>query len=275
MNKMKTQERQFWKRKNDTESVISGEDGTQGVKSVKYEILLWMLPVVIVGMIILSFTGYYAANQIIHNSVNQEMQLSLSTAVEKVEKSLAKNRKISEAMARAVEASADVMTEENYRKLMPALLETNKETFGGGIWFEPYAHNPEEKYFSPYCMLENGKMTYFDDYSLGDGVFYTDMDWYTDVKNTDQSAVWSAPYYDEYAKISMVTSSSPFYDSSGKFMGVSTADIDLTELQKMIVDLQVNEGDKAFLLDPKGIYIADDDSSKLLQANITEDSNIS
>jgi len=68
------------------------------------------------------------------------------------------------------------------------MLETNQETFGGGIWFEPYAHNPQEEYFSPYCMLENGKMTYFDDYSLGDGVYYTDMDWYTNVKDTNQSA---------------------------------------------------------------------------------------
>ncbi|MGF7145125.1 methyl-accepting chemotaxis protein [Anaerotaenia torta] len=250
-------------------------NGRLGIRSVKYEILFRLLPVVLAAMIALSFMGYYTSRQIIQADTEQQMVLNLSTAVEKIEKSLAKNRKVAEALAQAVAANASVMREENYRKFMPAILETNSETFGGGIWFEPYAHDPQEKYFSPYCMLENGKMTYFDDYSLGEGIYYTDMDWYTNVKNTDQSAVWSDPYYDDYAKISMVTASSPFYDASGKLLGVATADIDLTELQKMIISLQVKEGDKAFLLDPNGTYIADNDSSKLLKANIVQESNAS
>ncbi len=255
------------------ERTTNGKSGRPGNKSLKYEILFRLLPTVLAAMIALSFIGYYTSRQVIQAGNERRMELSLSVAVEKIEKSLAKNRKIAEALAQTVEANAGVMKDENYRKFMPSMLETNPETFGGGIWFEPYAKDPQMEYFSPYCMLENGKMTYFDDYSLGEGVYYTDMDWYTSVKNTDQSAVWSAPYYDEYAKISMVTASSPFYDASGKFMGVATADIDLTEMQKMVVDLQVNKGDKAFLIDPSGTYIADDDSAKLLKMNITQESN--
>lgn len=250
-----------------------GKSGKLGIKSVKYEILFWLLPAVLAAMIVLSFMGYYTSKRIIQNSINHEMELSLSTAVEKIEKSLSKNRMVAEALAQAVQANANVMAADNYRKLMPPLLSSNPETFGGGVWFEPYSYDPQQQYFSPYCMLENGKMTYFDDYSLGEGVYYTDMEWYTNVKDTTQSTVWSAPYYDEYAKISMVTASSPFYDASGKFIGVATTDIDLTELQKIIVSLQVNEGDKAFLLDPSGAYISDDDSPKLLKANITQEGN--
>ncbi len=275
MNFMKLLENQFWKNKNNRESPLNGRGGKLGIKSVKYEILFILLPVMLIAMIALSFMGYHTSEQIIQNRIDQEMVLSLSTAIEKVENSLAKNRKVAEALAQTVQANVNVMEEENYRKFMPTMFETNPETFGGGIWFEPYAHNQQEKYFSPYCMLENGKMTYFDDYSLGDGIYYTDMDWYTNVKNTNQSAVWSDPYYDEYAKISMVTASSPFYDASGKFIGVATADIDLTELQRVIIDLQVDKSDKAFLLDTSGTYIADNDSSKLLQANITEETNTS
>lgn len=246
---------------------------TLGIKSVRFELLFRILPAVLAGMMLLSFAGYYTSKQIIQSSIDQKMQLSLSTAVEKVEKSLAKNRKVAEALAKSVEANVTVMKDSNYQKLMLDLLETNPETFGGGIWFEPYAYQPQVQYFSPYCMLVNGKMTYFDDYSLGEGVYYTDMDWYTSVRSTTQSALWSAPYYDDYAKISMVTSSAPFYDASGKFIGVATTDIDLTELQKMIIGLQVNQDDKAFLLDASGTYIADNDSSKLLKVNISQESN--
>jgi len=70
----------------------------------------------LIAMIALSFMGYYNSEQIIQNRIDQEMELSLSTAVEKIEKSLAKNRKVAEALAQAVQANANVMEEENYRK---------------------------------------------------------------------------------------------------------------------------------------------------------------
>ena len=253
----------------------SGKRSKLGTKSLKYEILFRLLPAVLVAMIVLSFLGYYTSQRIIQNSINNKMELSLSVAVEKIEKSLAKNRKVAEALALAVEANASVMDENSFKKLMPALVETNPETFGGGVWFEPYAYDPLKEYFSPYCMLENGKIIYVDNYSVGEGLFYTDQAWYVSAKDTTQSTVWSAPYYDEFTKISMVTASSPFYDAAGKFMGVATTDIDLTALQKMIVGLQVNKDDKAFLLDPSGTYVADNDSAKLLKANITGESNAS
>ncbi len=252
---------------------LNGKSSKLGIKSIKYEILFILLPIVIVTMVALSLMGYFTSRQIIQAGNEHQMELSLSTAVEKIEKSLAKNRKLTETMARMIETNMDILKENNYRKLMPELFASNQETFGGGVWFEPYKYDPNMKYFSPYCMLENGKMTYVSNYSLGEGLYYTEAEWYTNVMNTDQSALWSSPYYDEFTNVSMVTSSSPFYDSFGKFMGVVTADIDLTQLQNMVVDLQVEKDDKAFLLDPNGAYIADSDSSKILKVNITGDSN--
>lgn len=252
---------------------LNGKSSKLGIKSIKYEILFILLPIVIVTMVALSLMGYFTSRQIIQAGNEHQMELSLSTAVEKIEKSLAKNRKLTETMARMIETNNDVLKENNYRKLMPELFASNQETFGGGVWFEPYKYDPQTKYFSPYCMLEDGKMTYVSNYSLGEGLYYTEAEWYTNVMNTDQSAVWSSPYYDEFTNVSMVTSSSPFYDAFGKFMGVVTADIDLTQLQKMVVDLQVEKDDKAFLLDPNGAYIADSDISKILKVNITADSN--
>ncbi|MFT4104434.1 MAG: methyl-accepting chemotaxis protein [Lacrimispora sp.] len=242
------------------------------VKSIRYQVLRVLLPIVLGGMVLLSFLGYNTARQVIQDKTDREMELNLSSAVAVIEKSLSQNRMVAEGLARSVEANED-MDAANYRKLLPAMVGANDETFGGGVWFEPYAHNPREQYFSPYCMRENGTISFVDNYSLGDGVYYTDQDWYTNVVNTAQKTVWSAPYYDEFAKISMVTASSPFYDNSGKFKGVATADIDLTDMQKMILGLQSGEEEQVFLLDTSGTYIADDDSSKLLKMNITQESN--
>jgi len=242
-------------------------------KSLRMEVLVVLLPVTLAAMIGLSFLGYYTSRQIIQSDINERMELNLSAAAEKIDKALSQNRLVAQGLARAAESSAGVMTDANYQALLPGLVASNTETFSGGIWFEPYAYNPAQEFFSPYCMRENGTVTYVPDYSLGDGVKYTDQDWYTGAKNTDKAVVWSAPYYDDFAKISMVTASAPFYGPGRKLIGVATADIDLTDLQETVVKLASGDSGRAFLVDGNGTYIADKDSSKLLKANLTSDSN--
>lgn len=243
------------------------------VKSIQREILISILPFIMISMILLSALGYYSANQMIKTGIGKERLQSLNTAVERIEKSLSNNRKVSEALATAVHANKNVMGELQYGDLLPSMVQTNYETFGAGIWFEPFAYNAQKEYYSPYCMRENGSPIFFNDYSLGEDR-YTDQEWYTNVKGIKDTK-WSAPYYDEYAKISMVTSSTPFFDEGGNFIGVATADIDLTEMQKMIAELETVEGEKAFLIDQNGTYIADRDTDKLLKMNIKEESDSS
>jgi len=243
------------------------------IHSLKTTALVIILPTVVIAMASLSLMGYFSAKQIIGEAINSEMELSLSAAVENIEKSLSNNRKVVETLAKSVESAGDVMQEKDYEEILTSFIATNAETFGGGIWFEPFVYSKEKEYYSPYCMRENGKVKYVNNYSLGEGVQYTDQDWYKNVKNTSKSAVWSAPYFDDYVKISMVTSSAPFYDKTGKLMGVATTDIDLTQMQKMITSLKVHGSGRAFLIDSNGTYIGDEDSEKLLKANITQDSN--
>ena len=249
--------------------------GIKRRKSLRGEVLAMMLPIVLIAMAGLSFLGYYTAKDIITASVNERMELNLSTAVEQIDKSLVRNRMVAEALARCAEASADVMTEDNFAKLLPGQISSNAETFGAGVWFEPYAYDEKKQYVSLYAMRKNGDPVYEAGYSLGAGVYYTDQEWYKAATNIQQPAVWSSPYYDDFTKISMVTASAPFYDAAGKLRGVATADVDLTALQKAVVALQKGANDTVFLVDGAGVYIADKDSEKLLKANVTQDANAS
>ncbi len=244
-----------------------------GSKSIKKELLVALLPFIIVSMVILSALGYFSAQRIIESNINKERQQSLSTAIAKIGQSLDNNKKVAEALAMAVEANKNTMTDENYEKLLPSLIAKNDETFGGGIWFEPYTYDSEIEYFSPYSMRENGKIQFTANYSLGDGVYYTEQDWYTNVKGQSRDVVWSDPYFDDFVKISMVTASSPMFDENGKFFGVTTTDIDLTQMQEMIANLQKGDKELAFLIAQDGVYIADRDDSKPLKANITQEQN--
>lgn len=244
------------------------------VRTIQSEILWKILLFIAISLMLLSTFGYFSARRIIKHDIRKEREQSLSAAVEIITASLAENRKVAEGLATAVQSSKEVLGPENYQKLLPALVGTNAETFGAGIWFEPFAYDKDQKYYSPYTMRENGSITFVDNYSLGEGVYYTDQDWYKNVMGTDKT-VWSAPYYDDFAKISMVTASTPYFDDNKKFMGVATADIDLSKMQEMIIGLEKNDREKAFLIDQDGVYIADADSEKLLKVNITEDPNAS
>lgn len=243
-------------------------------QSIKKTALMIVVPTIFIAVLVVSLLGYTTARSTILETSNREMEFCLSSVTEKIQKSLSNNRKVVETLARTVESLGNHMTEEDYGKLLTSSIGTNDETFGGGIWYEEYAFSKDKQYFSPYCMRENGKVTYFDNYSLGDGVYYTEQDWYKNAMDIKESTVWSEPYYDEFAKISMVTSSAPFYDARGKLMGVATTDIDLTELQKMITSLEITGG-RAFLISTDGTYIADEDDEKLLKQNITKDENSS
>lgn len=273
------------------------ERKTHSYRSVRTSLLWMVVPAVFLSMAILSLMGYLSAKSVLRAAVENEMSQCLSVASTSIEHSLSNNRMVAETMARSVEAihnqAVTTLTQTvgpdgtpgpvtgadweaaSYEDILTGFIASDDETFGGGIWFEPYAYRSDQQYYSPYCMRENGQPVYVDNYSLGDGVYYTDQDWYTNVTNTSQSSVWSAPYYDAFAQISMVTSSAPFYDASGRFMGVATADIDLTQMQQSIISLDVVAGGRAFLVDGSGVYIADEDSSKLLSANILSDENAS
>lgn len=255
--------------------------------SIQALLLFITLPAIVVSLGILSFVGYLTARDIIKQNVESEMNQSMTTATESIDKSLSVNGTIAELLAKNVSIvhqelsqtgdNVPVQAQEEYayRDILPAFVESNEDAFGGGIWFEPYRYRPEVQYFSPYCMRQNGTVTYVDNYSLGEGVSYTNQEWYTNVSGVKDGVVWSDPYYDEFAQISMVTASSPIYSSNGGFLGVATVDIDLTSMQEMVLSLDIPGEGEAFLLDTRGTYIANKDSEKLLHASITEEDNAS
>ncbi len=253
----------------------------KGYKSIRTLLMLAIIPTVILSMSVLSIVGYGKSREIIERTAESGMEQCLNAATASVQKSMEASRMVTETMARGaemlyrqpsypVQGNAD-WKETAYSEILTEFVKSNTELFGGGIWFEPYAYRADKQFFSPYCMKENGEIRYVDNYSLGEGVFYTDQDWYQSAKNTTKSVVWSTPYHDDFANISMVTASAPFYNTNGQLLGVATTDLDLSYMQKIVSDLDVAAGGRALMVDQSGVYIADEDSEKLLRANILQD----
>lgn len=244
------------------------------VKSKKKKILLIILPFTIISMILLSSLSYYFAYKIIEQNIEKRKKQELLLAVEKIEKYLSINRSISESIAKSVQANKDIMTPDNYKNLLSLLLSNNNNIFGIGVYFEPFSYKPDLKHYSQYCIHENDKVKFMDNYYSGKGKDYVEEVWYKNVKGNN-STVWSLPYYDEISKVSKITASTPFFTKDGKFSGIATSDINLTEMRNIILELESSIEEKAMLIDEKGTYIADNDMEKILKLNIIKDDNLS
>lgn len=243
-------------------------------KSIRSATLVVILPAILAATVALSLLSYYSAKLLISKQIEEKMNFQLSENINGIKASLEKHSEIPATLARTVEASYNTMTKENFMSLVQKAPTTNEDTLGTGVWFEPNKYKSDIKYFGPYGYKDKGKMAYTDDYAT-DQYNYPSQEWYTTAKSTNKTVVWSKPYYDETSKITMVTVSAPFYDENKRFLGVTTGDIDITSIQKMIRNIKIGEKGKAILLSKEGIYMAGVDSGKIMKNNIMQDSNSS
>jgi methyl-accepting chemotaxis protein len=232
------------------------------LKTIRSKILAFLLLLIIIAMIVLSIISYQTSSNIINTEIDAKMNYKLDQTITTIQKSLYAHERIPESLARTVEVTGTQMSKEQYVTMLESYAAINDETLGTGVWFEPFKYKPGLKYFGPYAYKDNGKITYTDDYSTSQ-YDYPKYDWYKNGMSTDKSVIWSDPYYDDVSKITMVTATVPFYNKDKKFLGVTTGDINLSSLQKMIKEIKIGQTGRAFLLDKSGLYLADMDTAKI------------
>nr|WP_279285131.1 methyl-accepting chemotaxis protein [Clostridium sporogenes] len=225
-------------------------------------------------MCFLSIISYSNSKNIISSEIENKMKIQIKVLSENIEKSLLTHKKVTETLSKTVESSKDIMPKDTYKNILQNFIKTNSETYGAGLWFEPYKFNPKEKFFGPYYFRDGDKIVYTDEYN-NESYNYIKYDWYKIAKSSTGSSVWSEPYLDEVSNVTMVTTSTPFKDKQGNFLGVSTADINLDHLQKTVSQLKFGETGRAILLDNKGNYLANPNKDKIMKVNITKDNNSS
>lgn len=241
-------------------------------KTIKARILFLLLPLVILSMLVLAVISYETSKKIINQEIQNKMSIQLDQTITSIQKSLSEHSKMPEILARTVEVDGIQMSKEQYIALLKQYAAVNKDTYGTGIWFEPYKYRPGLEYFGPYVSKEKEEIVYRDDYSSFE-YDYPHWDWYQVGKSTKERVAWSEPYIDEVSKRAIVIATAPFYDANHQFMGVTTATIDLSSIQKMVGDIKIGKTGRAFLICSNGMYITNDDPSKSMTVNIKDDEN--
>lgn len=222
-------------------------------KSIVSRIILSVIPVVAIFTFLSVAMIYDTMNKQVDAQFNERMAESLGSARLSIYTELMMNANIAASLAIYAE-TCDLAAIES-GQLAQFLLKTipsNKNTVGGGIWFEPFALYADKRYFGPYVYVKDGKAIYASEY--GAEVDFHEEEWYHNGKNSAGGIVWSDVYYDPVADVTMITASMPFYDNTGEFLGVTTADMALTDIRAISSNIKVGKTGAAFILGAKGEF---------------------
>ncbi|MBU3208057.1 methyl-accepting chemotaxis protein [Clostridium algidicarnis] len=245
------------------------------IKTIRMKIIVTILPVILLSMFVMNYISYEKSKKIISEKTEVSMKNQLEGNKNLIEKSLVENGQVSESLSKVAKLAMNSLSKEQYSEILREIILTSKETYGAGIWFEPYKYEEKSKYFGPYAHKDGDKTLFVEEYS-NEEYDYHKLDWYQNGKNEKEGITkWSKAYYDDVTKIAMITATTPFYGSNKELLGVTTADIDLSTLQKNITEIKVGEKGKAFLIDKEGQYIAGVEADKILKTKITEEENAS
>ena len=241
-------------------------------KSLRTRVLVLLLPVTVFTMVMLSIMSYYNSRNLINTQIEEKMQAQMGEIVAQIEKDLEAPGRIATSLVEVTEGMGEIMNKENFSLTLHHFVMSDENTFGCGVFFEPYKYLSDVEYFGPYVYKKDGRAVYTDEYNTKE-YNYHGQAWYLGGKNTTESFAWVGPFYDDVLGITMITAAAPLFDKGKNILGVATADIDLTSIQQMVANIKVGNGGRAILLGKDGTYIYDTDKSKIMKVKIAEETN--
>ena len=241
-------------------------------KSIVSRVIATVVPFIVLPTLLFVVVCYKISYDNIDRSMNEKMMESLQTADLIIQTELNRNAAVADsfAMFANTHANSGQFGIDVYRDFLVAMSPVNKNTLGGGIWFEPYCYSPQLEFFCPFVYIKDDEVVFVPDYETQ--VNYLAEDWYINGINSSGEIVWSGVYYDPVPDAMMVTATRAFYSQLDEFMGVATADMALTDIRNIIKNIAVGETGWAFLLGDNGEFISyRDDLSKGITRLIQND----
>lgn len=242
------------------------------MKKIGTRMLSLILPIIIVAMILLTVVSSSSSRSIIEEQIQQQMQVRLQAEINSILLKLNGIETTAKTSSAAVANTYKNAKLPDYESMLKAQILTNDMALGSGIWFEPYTYDSQQQYVGPYVYKEGSSTIVTYDYSTPEYNYFS-YEWYNAAKNSNGKAVFTDPYYDKTMDATMSSCSVPMYDANKKFLGVITVDMKLDAIQKVVEEIKVGEGGRAFLLTKDGTYMTNSDSSKVMEFNIKDETN--
>lgn len=184
--------------------------------------------------------------------VRDEMQAETEAQIDLIQITLIGTRNTAANLAAAAQSAN--YSEDELLRLIQNTLVGSEQVFGSAIAYEPFQFN-NSRSWAPYYSRTDGNQLIFN--HLGTPQYnYFERDWYAVPKESGAPHL-TDPYYDAFGnQIWLVTWGVPFYDNSGSFKGVATADIAISQIQEIVNEIRIGKAGYAFLLDSDSTVLA-------------------
>ncbi|MDR1886043.1 MAG: hypothetical protein LBQ56_07175 [Synergistaceae bacterium] len=236
-------------------------------KSIMSRIIISVVPIIAISiaLFVVIISGLIWSQ--INAQINDKMEEHLKKSELAIYNEFSMNSGIAHSLAVYAETcSAAAIEGGEMKDFLMKVITTNKNTFGGGIWYEPYFY-PGKEFFGPYVHVDGGAVIYEADYA--GSVNYHKEEWYENGRLSKGETIWSSVYYDPVTETTMITATVPFFDGEGKFQGVATTDMSLTDIRNIVRNISLGSTGKAFILGKSGEYIAFYDDTRKIDDKIT------
>ncbi|MFC5470307.1 methyl-accepting chemotaxis protein [Cohnella suwonensis] len=242
------------------------------MKTIRMKTMLTILPLVLLTLIGVSMVSYLNSRTMIQDQIERTMAEQLNGTIQQLDNRFIAHGKTAEVFARTIENFASEFSLDQYDAMIGNALQSNGDTFGLGIFFEPDRHEAGKKYVSTYGYKDKDKIVFTQDYSAAE-YDYLNQEWYKTGANASGATAYTAPYYDATTDVTMATAAVPAYNAKKQLLGVVTADIDLVTIQDIVEHTKVGSTGWALLLDRNNNYIASPERDKIMKLKVDQDPN--
>ena len=242
-------------------------------KKIGTKMLVMILPILVIAQIVLTIISATSSDSLVEEKTQESMSAELRANISEVSGYLQDVETLADSIAISVASSYTYTAWESYEKMLQDMIATNDIVLGSGLWFEPYAYDPEQEYFGPYVYKDGDKAVTTWEYS-NSSYNYFQEEYYTNAMSSDSPMI-TAPYYDPTSGTVMSSCSTPIVVNGTK-IGCVTVDIELSAITEIISNVKVGKTGVGILVADDGLLIAGYDDEKVQSgAYLTEDENTS
>ena len=119
-------------------------------KKIGTKMLVMILPILVLAQIVLTIISATSSESLVDRKTQESMQAELRANSSEVTGYLQDVETLANSIAISVASSYTYTEWAAYEKMLQDMIATNDIVLGSGLWFEPYAYDPEQQYYGPY-----------------------------------------------------------------------------------------------------------------------------
>lgn len=242
-------------------------------KRIRTKMLITLLPVIAVGMVVLTMISAISSANIVNEQISERMEATLDAETGTIEDYLRVVQATAMTISRTVGTTYQEMSLSQYEDMLGAIIVDNEMILGSGIWFEPYVYDEKEEYVGPYIFKDGNTVETTYNYSNAEYDYFT-QEYYT-ISKSSTTPVITDPYFDATSNTIMSSCTMPIYDGK-TYIGCVTVDVELSSIEKVISEIKIGDDGTAFLLSDTGRYLAGVETEKITgNKTISDEANAS